>query len=149
MKTIVLLIVFFGVLFSYLFYVKARKKRQKNNTPSENDIAASPSNTESKDVKPADDGECCGQHAVCERDTLINTRIKAEYYDDEELDQFQCRDENSYDPDEIKLFEDVFYTLKEYDVSGWLKRLQIRGINPPSSIKEEALFIVQERRFSK
>ena len=35
------------------------------------------------------DAECCGQHEVCERDSLLAAvSKKIEYYDDEELDQF-------------------------------------------------------------
>ena len=35
------------------------------------------------------DVECCGQHEVCERDSLLAAvSKKIEYYDDEELDQF-------------------------------------------------------------
>ena len=34
------------------------------------------------------DAECCGQHEVCERDSLLAAvSKKIEYYDDEELDQ--------------------------------------------------------------
>ena len=29
---------------------------------------------------------CCGEHLVCERETLLQTNAKIEYYDDEELD---------------------------------------------------------------
>ena len=35
------------------------------------------------------DAECCGQHEVCEKDSLLAAVSKQiEYYDDEELDQF-------------------------------------------------------------
>lgn len=103
---------------------------------------ASPTKTENGDE------ECCGQHEVCEKDSLINTRLKAEYYEDEELDKFRHRDPATYTDDEIKEFEEVFYTLKEHDVAGWLKSLQIREIETPCNIKEEALLIIQERRFN-
>ena len=40
------------------------------------------------EVKEADI-ECCGQHEVCEKDSLLAAvSKKIEYYDDEELDQF-------------------------------------------------------------
>lgn len=39
------------------------------------------------------DTECCGQHEVCERDSLLAAvSKKIEYYDDEELDQFMGRE---------------------------------------------------------
>ena len=41
------------------------------------------------------DAECCGQHEVCERDSLLAAvSKKIEYYDDEELDQFIGREGN-------------------------------------------------------
>ena len=43
------------------------------------------------------DAECCGQHEVCERDSLLAAvSKKIEYYDDEELDQFIGREGNMY-----------------------------------------------------
>ncbi|MBR4971111.1 MAG: DUF1015 family protein, partial [Paludibacteraceae bacterium] len=45
------------------------------------------------------------------------------------------------------LDSNVFYTLKEFDVAGWLKSLQLRGVELPEKIKEEALLIISERRF--
>ncbi len=144
MKGIVLLIVFILLLSVYL-YVANKRKQQKTSQSEPKDSKI----TTTTKKRTTNDEECCGQHEVCERDTLINTRIQAEYYDDEELDQFKGRDPESYTEGEIKLFEDIFYTLKEHDISGWLKSLQIREVQPPSNIKEEALFIVQERRFNK
>lgn len=147
MRTLILLIIFLLILFSYLFYINKRKKKIAEEAQKEK-IINNPNISEER-KRAIESGECCGQHEVCERDTLINTRIQAEYYDDEELDQFKGREPESYTTEEIKLFENVFYTLKEYDISGWLKSLQIREINVPENIKEEALFIVQERRFNK
>ena len=35
------------------------------------------------------DAECCGQHEICERDSLLAAVSKQiEYYDDEELDKY-------------------------------------------------------------
>ena len=141
MKTIILFILFLLLLVSYLFYVNHRKKSKDESQPAVQEALTRPSSK--------DDGECCGQHEVCERDLLISSKIKADYYDDEELDQFVGREADSYTDEERKMFEDVFYTMKEYDVSGWLRSLQLRGITPPENVKEEALFIVQERRFKK
>lgn len=40
------------------------------------------------EVKEAD-AECCGQHEICERDSLLAAvSKKIEYYDDEELDKY-------------------------------------------------------------
>ncbi|MDR1729556.1 MAG: phospholipase [Prevotellaceae bacterium] len=88
--------------------------------------------------------ECCGTHAICEKG--LPARQEIEYYDDEELDIFVGRAGNSYNEEEICRFSDVFYTLKEYDVSGWLKSLQMRNIELPENLREEALLIAREFR---
>ena len=88
--------------------------------------------------------ECCGAHAVCEKDGLLDSKHEIEYYDDEELDLFAGRQGDSYDEEEIRQFCDVFYTLKEYDVAGWLKSLRSRNIELPENLREEAFLIVRE-----
>ncbi len=90
--------------------------------------------------------DCCGAHEVCEADSLLSSSDKAEYYEDEELDAFKTKQANSYSDDEIEQFREILFTLKEREVAGWLKSLQIRGINPPEIIREEALMIVADRR---
>ncbi|MDR0371027.1 MAG: phospholipase [Prevotellaceae bacterium] len=92
------------------------------------------------------DAGCCGAHAVCERETLLNNSSKIVYYDDEELDEMANTNPAFFTVEQIRLLEDVFYTLKESDVAGWLKSLQLRNILLPENIKEEALMIIRERR---
>ena len=37
-------------------------------------------------------GECCGKHAVCEKQKLAEARLRsAQYFDDEDLDRFKGR----------------------------------------------------------
>lgn len=148
---IFILIVFILILVSYLIFVNKRKKRNlptdTDNTMASNKPLEKVEKQTATEEKKQVDEECCGQHEVCERDSLINTKIVAEYYDDEELDRFKGNPADSYSDEEIKMFENIFYTLKEYDVAGWIKSLQIRGIELPDKIKEEALLIVKERRF--
>lgn len=90
--------------------------------------------------------ECCGQHAACERDTLLNSRIEIVYYDDEELDVLAGISPDEYTEEQIQALRDVFYTLREQDVAGWLRSLQVRNILLPIELREEALLIVSERR---
>ena len=91
--------------------------------------------------------ECCGQHEICERDSLLAAVSKQiEYYDDEELDRFIGRAPEAYTGDEIEMFRDVFYTMQETDVAGWVRSLQLRGINLPDDIKDEVFLIIGERR---
>lgn len=93
------------------------------------------------------EGECCGQHEMCERDSLIAAvSKKVEYYDDEELDRFQERPADAYTDREIDEFREVLYTLREVEVAGWLRSLQLRQINLPELLKDEAFLIVGERR---
>lgn len=91
--------------------------------------------------------ECCGQHETCERDSLLAAVSKGiEYYDDEELDRFRGMDGAEYDEEAVNEFREVLYTLQEIEVAGWLRSLQLRGINLPDAIKDEAFLIVGERR---
>lgn len=92
------------------------------------------------------DSECCGAHEVCEKETLLNSTNKITYYDDEELDTLAGIDPQNFSKEQLKLLSDVFYTLKESDVAGWLRSLQMRRIALPEDLIEEALLIVRERR---
>lgn len=89
---------------------------------------------------------CCGMHEVCEKDSLLSESPEIIYFADEELDAYKGREAFDYKSEEIAEFEDVLLTLKESEVSEWLKSLQLRGIVPPQSIMDEALMIVSERR---
>jgi hypothetical protein len=98
-------------------------------------------------VTPAD-AECCGQHEVCEKESLLAAVSKGvEYYDDEELDRFRGRPSDDYTPDEVDEFREVLYTCKEEEVAGWSRSLQLRGIELPDELKDELFLIVGERRF--
>ena len=89
---------------------------------------------------------CCGEHLVCERETLLQTNATPEYYDDEELDALAGIDPTHYTPDQYEAIRQVFTTLQESDVPGWCRSLQLRNIALPPDIREEALLIVRERR---
>ena len=94
------------------------------------------------------DGECCGQHAVCEKESLLAAvSKKIEYYDDEELDEYAGIPSDKYTEEQIEKFRDVFYTMQETDVAGWNRSLQLRGINLPDELKDEVFLVVGERRF--
>ena len=93
------------------------------------------------------DEECCGQHSTCEKDSLLAAvSKKIEYYDDEDLDQFINRASDEYTPQEVDLFRDVLYTTQEIEVAGWVRSLQLRGINLPDELKDEVFLIIGERR---
>ncbi len=90
--------------------------------------------------------DCCGAHEVCEADSLLSSSDKIDYYNDEELDRFRGTKPHLYSDEAIEEFRDVLYTLKEREVAGWMKSIQLRQIQLPEIIREEALMIVEERR---
>ena len=93
------------------------------------------------------DEECCGQHETCERDSLLAAVSKGiVYYDDEELDRFIGLNPDDYTAEDEDEFRDVFYTMQDTDVAGWVRSLQLRGIALPNNIKDEVFLIVGERR---
>lgn len=98
--------------------------------------------------KPAADGECCGQHAVCEKESLLAAAAAAEivYYDDEELDRHKGKSSDEYTPDETAEFEEIFTTLAPGEIAGWVRSLQLRGVALPDTLKDEVLLVVSERR---
>lgn len=93
------------------------------------------------------DAECCGQHETCERDSLLAAVSKQiEYYDDEELDQFIGKAGDAYTEEETEMFRDVLYTTLDVEVAGWIRSLQLRGIELPDDLKDEVFLIIGERR---
>ena len=93
------------------------------------------------------DAECCGQHEICEKESLLAAvSKKIEYYDDEELDKYIGTAADRYTPEQEEEFRDVFYTMQSEDVAGWVRSLQLRGIALPDNIKDEVFLIVGERR---
>ncbi len=131
------------------------------------DAAAAPTVVDPKDRKPASggdireaqeaegnhdnqDGECCGMHITCERDSLLTALAdKIEYYEDEELDRFAGRAADAYSPKEIDEFREVLLTLRPEEIAGWARSIQLRGITLPSDVCDELLMIVAEARAAK
>ena len=101
------------------------------------------------EVNPVD-MECCGQHEVCEKESLLAAvSKKIEYYDDEELDRYIGTPPDGYTAEQDDEFRNVFYTMREEDVAGWVRSLQLRGIALPDALKDEVFLIVGERRNGK
>ena len=97
-------------------------------------------------VNPVD-MECCGQHEVCEKESMLAALSKQiEYYNDEELDRFRGRSSEAYSSDEIEEFREILYTMRSDEVAGWVRSLQLRGVEVPNGLKDEVLMIVGERR---
>lgn len=93
------------------------------------------------------DMECCGQHEVCEKESLLAAVSKQiEYYNDEELDRFRGRPSALFSVDETDEFREILYTMRDDEVAGWVRSLQLRGIEVPDDLKDEVLMIVGDRR---
>ena len=99
--------------------------------------------TELPSIKQINDMECCGQHEVCEKESLLAAVSKEiEYYNDEELDRFQGRDASDYNTED----EEILDTMRDDEVAGWVRSLQLRGVNIPEGVRDEVLMIVADRR---
>ncbi|MBR4644346.1 MAG: phospholipase [Bacteroidaceae bacterium] len=93
------------------------------------------------------DMECCGQHEVCEKESLLAAISKQiEYYDDEELDRYKGRNGDEYTAEEAEEFRNILYTMRSDEVAGWVRSLQLRQVNLPDDVKDEVFLIVGERR---
>ncbi|MBR4297104.1 MAG: phospholipase [Bacteroidaceae bacterium] len=93
--------------------------------------------------------ECCGQHETCEKDSLLAAVSKdVEYYEDEELDRFRTRRSDEYTAEEVEEFQEILYTMRNDEVAGWVRSLQLRHIELPDPIKDEVFLIIGERRMN-
>ncbi|MBQ4162427.1 MAG: phospholipase [Parabacteroides sp.] len=136
---IVIGIIVLGIVAAIAGYFRNRKLQQMLERGEIDEIP------EPKELTEED--ECCGQHETCERDSLLAAVSKGiEYYDDEELDRFRGLPADAYEEAEVEEFREVLYTLQEVEVAGWLRSLQLREINLPDDLKDEAFLIVGERR---
>ena len=103
--------------------------------------------TELPSIKQVEDMECCGQHETCEKESLLAAISKQiEYYNDEELDRFRGKESDMYSSEEIEEFREVLYTMREDEVAGWVRSLQLRAVELPDELKDEVIMIVGERR---
>ena len=134
---IIALIVLGIIAFAAGFFRETKLKRQLDR----GEITELPS------IKQVEDMECCGQHETCEKESLLAAVSKQiEYFNDEELDRFRGVESSDYLPDEIEEFRDVLYTMKEDEVAGWVRSLQLRAVALPDELKDEVFMIVGERR---
>ncbi len=128
-----LLFIALGLFILVAFELRARKKSGEIEQKQSSDVSNS-------------DGECCGQHLVCERETLLQTNAHIDYYDDEELDALADIAPEQYTESQYQMLREVFDSLSEKDVPSWCRSIQLRRIQLPQDIREEALLIVRERR---
>lgn len=139
MDTLIWLGAFLGLGLFILVAFEVRERRRGG-------VSTSERAEESVGEVRADGGECCGQHLVCERDTLLQTNGEVEYFEDEELDALSGIAPEDYTDAQHAMIAEVFETLQESEVSAWVRSLQLRNIALPLDIREEALMIVREQR---
>lgn len=90
-------------------------------------------------------GECCGKHAVCEKQKLAEARLRsAQYFDDEDLDRFKGRSSDGYTDQEVEEFRYVMYTMQQQEVREWMECLHAREIELPDELKEECYSMMNE-----
>jgi hypothetical protein len=84
---------------------------------------------------------------VCEKELLMQAVSEPiEYFDDEELDRFHGRASDDYSEEEEEEFREVLMTTLTREVGDWLRSLELRGINLPDGVKDEALLLMNEVR---
>ncbi|MDE7388719.1 MAG: phospholipase [Muribaculaceae bacterium] len=91
--------------------------------------------------------ECCGQHQVCERESLLAAVSRGiEYFDDEELDRYRGRAADGYTDAEADEFRQIMLTMREDEVAAWARSLQLRAVELPMQLRDELLLLVSELR---
>ena len=128
MWVLIIILVMFGLILMLTTYISRRKKNIET------------------EITINEDGECCGAHEVCDRESLLSADGSIEYFDDENLDALADVHPDKFTEDQLNQLSEVFYTLRESDVAAWLRSLQIRRIQLPLELREQALLIVSERR---
>lgn len=98
-------------------------------------------------IRKARPDGCCGKHAVCEKELMLEAAAgEAEYFDDEELDAYRGRRAESYTEAETGDFAQVLYSMPEGETGAWLRALERRGIALPEALRDEALMLAQDER---
>jgi len=99
-------------------------------------------NKEQEAGTPPPEAGCCGAHAICEKglkklDTVID------YFDDEELDEMKGIPSGDFTDEQVDLFRDVLYTLRQEEIADWMVSLEKREIHFPELLKAEALDLLR------
>ncbi|MCH5182260.1 MAG: phospholipase [Prevotellaceae bacterium] len=101
-------------------------------------------------VQKARPDGCCGKHAVCEKELLLEAAAREpEYFDDEELDAYRGRRADDYTETEAEEFARVLYTMPEGETGAWLRALELRGIALPEALRDEALMLAEDEKGGK
>lgn len=101
-----------------------------------------PSGEEETQGGAGESAECCGVHAICEKQMTLAEG--PDYFDDEELDRFKGHDPATYSPDEVEEFREVMLTMEPSEVYAWASALTRRDIPFPTSLRPELLMLISE-----
>ena len=127
-----------GILAALIGYAQGRLRARR--------IARGEAVEPEKEYTPPSGG-CCGQHLTCEHDSLLAAVSECiEYYDDEELDRYVGTSASGYAEGEVEEFREILLSLDTEEVPGWVRSLQLRGIEFPESLRPELYLIVSENR---
>ncbi len=141
MKPIFVIIILFVLFLLVVFLIEIFRRKGSEKKSATNDSDSEKTNSS----QISSESECCGQHAVCERDARLLSATQAiEYYDDEELDVFQGISSDVYSDLQIEAFEEILHTMQAKDIPGWLRSLQLRSIQLPDNLKDEVMMLMED-----
>lgn len=132
------------IIIGFILFIADRYGKSNAQQPKQDNAIANMQESGANEGNTSNSSSCCGMHITCDKDSPKST--EPEYYDDEELDIYIGRDQNSYTDNEIEQFRDILLTLLPHDIAGWAHSIQLRGIEMPTEIKDELLMIVSEAR---
>ena len=130
-----------------LIVMAARIRRRTPDEPSADNPSADEKPSLEERLRAVESQECCGTHAVCEKEQMIRAlRQQIVYFNDEELDAYRGVAADDYDDEALDAFRDVLYTMDPAEIEDWLKSLELRTVALPSALKEETCMLIAEQR---
>lgn len=127
-----------------VLYIHDRLTRKKVPlTDAEGQEATVPEDNAQEEEAPS---QCCGQHIICEKESLSPFTTEAEYFDDEELDRYRGLTPDDYSPEETEEFRRILMTMRPEEVPAWVRALAVREVEIPAGLRDEVLLIVSELR---
>jgi len=99
-------------------------------------------------VKKVDDNctdDCATCLDICANAKILDAQMSAtRYFDDSELDAFAGIAANDYDEEQTGIFRAIFETMNPQEVLEWTESLRRRGIELPSTLKDEVVMIISD-----
>lgn len=144
---IILLVTLSVGLVLYVYDLKWRRAHpdEADKDTSAADAADGTTSDQSEDSNNEGHGEiCCGRHLICEKSLIPEPGEKPVYYDDEELDRFAGRADDSYTDEETEEFREIMLTMQPADLPGWARSLQLRRVMLPLSLRDEFFLLLNE-----